>query len=116
MVEKIEPDSNYYFYSKMKEVPYKELVAGKEYIISHKAFFEDSASFYKGLFHEQHQYYFERKPTITFQYIQGKTKHGTSYTNFWHYCNRDTFYEIDSIDKDEASDDIKYLIDVKLKF
>ena len=100
----------------MKEVAYKELVAGKEYIIAHKDLFDDYASFYKGMFHKQHQYYFEYKPTITFQYIRGKTKHGTSYTNFWNYCDHDTFYEIDTINKDEASDDIKYLIDVKLKF
>jgi hypothetical protein len=100
----------------MKEVSYKELVAEKEYIISHKAFFEDSASFYKGRFIEQHQCYFEYKPTITFRDIHGKSKHGTSYTNYWHYCNRDTFYEIDTINKDETSDDIKYLIHVKLKF
>jgi hypothetical protein len=37
-------------------------------------------------------------------------------TNYWHYCDGDTFYEIDTINNDEASDDINYLIDVKLKF
>ena len=101
----------------MKEVPYKELVAGKEYIIAHKELFHDYDSFYKGIFLEQHQYYFERKPTVTFQYIRGKSKHGTSYTNWWNYSDHDTFYDIDSI-KDEASvsDDIKYLIGVKLAF
>ena len=100
----------------MKEVLYKELVSGKEYIIAHKELFHDYDSFYKGMFIEQYQYYFEYKPTITFQDVRGKTKHGTSYTNFWHYCDCDTFYEIDTINKDEASDDINYLIDVKLKF
>lgn len=100
----------------MKEVPCKELVEGKEYIIAHKDLFDNYDSFYKGMFHEQHQYYFEYKPTITFRDVRGKSNHGTSYTNYWHYCDRDTFYEIDSINKDEVSDDIRYLFDVKLKF
>ena len=100
----------------MKQISYKELVAGKEYIIAHKELFHDYDSFYKGLFVEHYQRYYEDHPTIIFQYIRGKSKHGTSYTNFWKYSNYDTFYEIDTVNKDEASDDIKYLIDVKLKF
>jgi hypothetical protein len=100
----------------MKEVPYKELVAGKEYIIGHKELFHDYVSFYKGMFIEQYQLYYQHKPTIQFQYIRGKSKHGTSYTNWWNYSDGDIFYEIDSINKHDASDDIKYLIDVQLKF
>ena len=100
----------------MKEVPYKELIAGKEYIILHNDSFDTEKLFYKGLFVEQYQLYYQYKPTIQFQYIQGKSKHGTSYTNWWNYSNSDIFYEIESINKDEASNDIKYLIDVELKF
>jgi hypothetical protein len=100
----------------MKEVYYKELVPGKEYIIAHKELFHDYDSFYKGLFLEQYQRYYEDHPTIIFQDIRGKSKHGTSYTNCWKYSSFDTFYEIDSIDRNKTSDIINYLIDVKLKF
>jgi hypothetical protein len=100
----------------MKEVPYKELVAGKEYIIAHKELFDNHEYFYKGMFLERYQLYYQRTPTITFRDIRGKTKSYTSYVNWWNYTERDTFYEIDTINKDEVSDDIKYLIDVKLKF
>ncbi len=98
----------------MKEVPYKELVVGKEYIIAHKELFHDYDSFYKGLFCEQYQFY-QHNPTITFRDIRGKSKHGTSYTNYWNYTDRDTFYDIDSIDA-LVHEDVKYLIDVKLQF
>lgn len=100
----------------MKEISYNELVRGKEYIIAHKELFHDYDSFYKGLFIEQYQKYYEYNPTIIFQDIRGKSKHGTSYTNWWKYTDRDKFYEIESINKNELSDDIKYLIDVQLKF
>ena len=100
----------------MEEVNYKDLVPGKEYIIAHKELFHNYDSFYKGSFVDQYQRYYEYNATIIFQNIRGKNKHGTSYTNRWKYSEMDTFYEIDSINKDKASDDIKYLIDVQLKF
>ena len=100
----------------MKEVHYKELIAGKEYIIAHKELFDNYESFYKGMFLEQYQLYYQHTTTITFRDIRGKTKTYTSYVNRWNYTERDTFYEIDTINKHEVSDDIKYLIDVKLKF
>ena len=100
----------------MKEVSYKELIVGKEYIIAHKDIFDNYISFYKGRFHEQYNLYYQRNPTITFRDVLGKSNHNTSYINRWDYNERDTFYEIDTINKDYASDDIKYLIDVQLKF
>jgi hypothetical protein len=98
----------------MKEVHYKELIPGKEYIIGHIEF-DRCVSFYKGTFIEHYQRYYEDHVTIRFQDIRGKTNTHT-YINQLKYSNWDTFYEIESINKDEVTDDILYLMDVKSKY